>query len=126
MAEEQVELEIDATPEAAWAVVGDFAGVGDFLPGIDSFRMEGDDRIIGMFGLEIRERLVARDEEGRSITYSVVEGVPVESHRATLTVHPADGGCRVVWSFEVAPPEMMPVFADTYAKGLEALRAHLA
>ncbi len=36
--------------------------------------------IIGMFGMEIRERLLARDEESRVISYSVVDGVPIDSH----------------------------------------------
>lgn len=126
MAEQQVETEIAASPEAAWAVVGDFGAVGDFLTGIDSFRLEGDDRVIGMFGLEIRERLVERDDQARSITYSVVEGVPMERHRATISVHPSGDGCRVVWAFDVAPEEMAPIFADTYTKGLAALRDHLS
>ena len=79
MAEGAVDVTVGAAPDTVWEKVGDFGGLADFFPGIDSFRLEGDDRIIGMFGMEIRERLVARDDAGRSITYSVVEGVPVDS-----------------------------------------------
>jgi len=123
---DQVETEIGATPDEVWAMVGDFGAVGDFLPGIESFRLEGDERVIGMFGMEIRERLVERDEEGRSITYSVVDGVPVERHRATISVTPTADGSLVTWSFDVAPDEMAPIFADTYRNALGALRAHFS
>ena len=61
MAAGAVDVTIAATPDEVWAKVGDFAGVGVLFPAIESFRLEGDDRIIGMFGMEIRERLLARD-----------------------------------------------------------------
>ena len=94
MAAGAVDVTIAATPDEVWEKVGDFAGVGDFFPGIESFRLEGDDRIIGMFGMEIRERLLARDEESRVITYSVVDGVPIDSHTATISVEPDGAGPR--------------------------------
>ena len=61
MAAGAVDVTIAATPDEVWAKVGDFGGVGVLFPAIESFRLEGDDRIIGMFGMEIRERLLARD-----------------------------------------------------------------
>ncbi|HWE65848.1 MAG TPA: SRPBCC family protein [Acidimicrobiales bacterium] len=126
MAEGAVDVTVDAAPDAVWAKVGDFAGVADFLPGIDTFRMEGDDRIIGMFGMEIRERLLSRDEATRSITYSVVDGVPVESHTATMKVVAEGDGSKVTWSYNVEPAEMAPIFGDTYQAGLAAIAAAFA
>ncbi|MDA8356437.1 MAG: SRPBCC family protein [Actinomycetota bacterium] len=126
MPEEQVSVEIAAAPADVWAVVGDFGGIGEFLEGIDSFRLEGDDRVIGMFGLEIRERLVSRDDEARTITYSVVDGVPIERHEATIAVSASGDGSLVTWSFDVAPAEMAPVFAETYTKALQSLGARFA
>jgi carbon monoxide dehydrogenase subunit G len=123
MAAGRLEIEIPATPDAVWATVGDFGAAGDFLPGIDAFRLEGDERVIGMFGLEIRERLVERDEAGRSITYSLIDGVPIERHQATISVEAGGDGSVVAWAFEVEPDEMAPLFADTYQKALEALRS---
>jgi mxaD protein len=121
MAAGAVDVSIAATPDEVWAKVGDFAGVGDFFPGIESFRVEGDDRIIGMFGMEIRERLLARDEESRCITYSVVDGVPIESHTATISVEPEGDGSKVIWAYDVSPDEMAPIFGDTYKGALAAL-----
>ena len=94
MAAGAVDVTIAAPPEEVWEKVGDFAGVRVLFPAIESFRMEGDDRIIGMFGMEIRERLLARDEEARVLTYSVVGGVPIESHTATISVEPEGAGPR--------------------------------
>ena len=47
-----------------------------------------------MFGMEIRERLLARDDDSRVITYSVVDGVPIESHTATISVEPDGDGLQ--------------------------------
>jgi len=121
MAQGSVDVTVNATPDAVWEKVGDFAGVGDFFPGIESFRLEGDDRVIGMFGMEIRERLVSRDEATRTISYSVVEGVPLESHLATISVEADGEGSKVTWAYDVTPDEMAPIFGDTYKGALAAV-----
>jgi mxaD protein len=121
MAAGAVDVTIAATPDEVWKKVGDFAGVAEFFPGIESFRLEDDDRIIGMFGMEIRERLLARDEENRVLTYSVVDGVPIETHTATISVEPDGDGSLVIWAYDVTPDEMAPIFGDTYKGALAAL-----
>jgi carbon monoxide dehydrogenase subunit G len=126
MAAGAVDVTVAAAPEAVWKVVGDFGGVADFFPGIESFRLEGDDRIIGMFGMEIRERLLSRDETTRTISYSVVEGVPIDSHKATITVEPDGEGSKVTWAYDVTPDEMAPIFGDTYKAALASLESNLA
>ena len=123
MAEGAVDVTVDAAPDAVWAKVGDFGGLCEFFPGIESFRLEGEDRIIGMFGMEIRERLLSRDEAARTISYSVVGGVPIERHVATITVAPEGDGSKVTWAYDVEPAEMAPVFGDTYKGALAALEA---
>jgi mxaD protein len=125
MAAGAVDVTVAAAPDAAWKIVGDFGGLSEFFPGIESFRLEGDDRIIGMFGMEIRERLVSRDEDARTICYSVVEGVPIETHTATITVEPAGEGAKVTWAYEVTPDEMAPIFGDTYKAALAQLENSL-
>jgi mxaD protein len=121
MASGAVDVSVAAPPDEVWEKVGDFGGVADFFPGIDSFRLEGDERVIGMFGMEIRERLLARDEADRVLTYSVIEGVPVESHTATISVQPEGEGSKVIWAYDVTPDEMAPVFGDTYKAALASL-----
>ena len=126
MAVGAVETKVAASPADVWAVAGKFDGVGELFPGIDSFRMEGDDRIIGMFGLEIREHMISRDDETMTLEYSVIDGVPLESHTARISVT-ADGDASLVtWSYDVEPESMAPIFGQTYTGALEALAAHFA
>ncbi len=72
MAEGAVDVTVSAAPDAVWEKVGDFGGVGDFFPGIDSFRVEGDERVIGMFGMEIRERLLVSSGDDATRTHHVL------------------------------------------------------
>jgi carbon monoxide dehydrogenase subunit G len=121
MAEGAVDVTVGAPPDEVWAKLGDFGGIAEYFPGLESCRLEGDDRVIAMFGMEIRERLVARDDAARTLTYSVVAGVPVDSHRATITVEPDGEGSKVTWSYDVTPDEMAPVFGDTYKSALASV-----
>ncbi|MGZ4714549.1 MAG: SRPBCC family protein [Acidimicrobiia bacterium] len=123
MADASTEIAVDASPDATWAVVGDFHGLGDWMPGIDEAVAEGDDRVLSMMGMTIRERMTARDDAARSISYTIVEGAPVESHLATLTVSSAGDGSKVVWDVTVTPDEMAPVFAGIYEQALVPLKA---
>src|SRR6516162_7438138 len=109
MAEGSVDVTVGAPPDEVWTKVGDFGGLQEYFPGIDTFRLEGDDRIIGMFGMEIRERLLSRDDATRTISYSVIGGVPVESHRATISVEPDGAGSKITWAYAVTPDEMAPI-----------------
>lgn len=126
MAEGSVVAAVGAPVDEVWALVGNFGAVGDFFPGVESFRLEGDDRVIGMLGLEIRERLVERDDASHTLTYTIVDGVPLDAHKAAISVAADGAGSQVTWSFDVEPESMAPIFADTYQKALEALTAHFA
>ena len=121
MAEGAVDVSVGAPPDEVWAKLGDFGGIGEYFPGIESCRLEGDDRVIGLFGMEIRERLMMRDDQKRTLTYSVVAGVPVESHSATITVEPEGDGSKVTWAYAVTPDEMAPVFGDSYQAALTSV-----
>jgi len=121
VAEGAVDVSVGAPPDEVWAKLGDFGGIGEYFPGIESCRLEGDDRVIGLFGMEIRERLMTRDDQKRTLTYSVVAGVPVESHSATITVEPEGDGSKVTWSYAVTPDEMAPVFGDSYQAALTSV-----
>lgn len=126
MAKATAEITIDRAPDDVWDVVGDFGGLASWMPGVESCRLDGDDRIIGMMGMEVRERQLRRDATARVLEYSIIEGVPVESHRATVTVTPQGEGSHVTWDVEATPDEMAGVVAGIYQQSLEALRSHLS
>ena len=126
MAHGAVDVTVPAAPDEVWKTVGDFGGIDKFFPGIESFRIEGDDRVIEMFGMEIRERLISRDDATRTLSYSVVAGVPIESHEATISVEAAGEGSKITWAYAVTPDEMAPVFGDTYKAALASLEGALS
>jgi carbon monoxide dehydrogenase subunit G len=121
----QAAIDIDASADDVWAVIGDFGGIGDWMPGVDSCRVEGDDRILETMGLEITERLVAKDDAGRVLTYSITNGAPVESHQAVITVNPAGSSSHVTWDIDATPDEMTEVMATIYQQSLEALKTRV-
>jgi carbon monoxide dehydrogenase subunit G len=122
MASATAELTMTATPDAVWAVVRDYHGLAGWMPGIEESVAEGDDRVLSMMGMTIRERMVKRDDDAKSLTYSIVDGVPMESHEATITVHPADGGSRVTWDVTATPDEMAGLMQGMYQQALESLK----
>ena len=125
MGQGQAAVDINRSADEVWAVVGDFGGIGKWLPGIESCRVEGDDRILTMPGMQITERLIAKDDQSRALTYSIIAGVPVDNHQGVMTVTPNGGASRVTWAVDTTPDEMVEVMVPAYEQGLEALKAHL-
>jgi carbon monoxide dehydrogenase subunit G len=119
------EITINKPADAVWAVAGDFGGIGDWMPGIESCVVDGDDRILKMMGMEITERLERRDDEAREIIYGIVGGVPVGNHKATITVIPEGDDSLVTWDVEVEPDDMTEMMQGIYQQSLQALKDHL-
>jgi len=125
MGKGSVETVIEASPDEVWALVADYGNLS-WMPGIETSRREGDDRILTMGGMTIVERLVNFDEGARSLSYTITEGIPVQHHLGTVTVHPEGEGSKVVWDFEVEPDEMLPILNDAYTGGLAGLKGQFA
>ncbi|HWD52853.1 MAG TPA: SRPBCC family protein [Acidimicrobiales bacterium] len=125
MAQGQAAIDIDRSADEVWAVIGDFGGIGDWMPGIDSCRVEGEDRILEMMGMVLTERLVSKDDSARVLTYSITEGAPVETHQAVITVTPTGSTSQVAWDVDSTPDEMAEVMATIYQQSLEALKKHV-
>ena len=125
MAHGEAAIDIDRSADEVWAVIGDFGGIGDWMPGIDSCRVEGEDRILEMMGMVITERLVSKDDGGRVLTYSITEGAPVETHQGVITVTPTGTTSHVTWDVDATPDEMTDVMATIYQQSLEALKKHV-
>ena len=125
MAERTAEIDIDGTPEDVWALVGDFGGIAGWMPGMESCRVEGENRILETMGMTITEKLLARDDATKAITYSIVDGVPVESHQATITVTAAGSGSHVSWVVDAAPDDMADLMQGVYQSSLESVKAHV-
>lgn len=125
MAKARAEIDINRPADEVWAVVGDFGGIGGWMPGIESCHVDGDDRVLKMMGMEVIERLERRDDEEREIVYGIVGGVPVINHKATITVTPQGANSHVTWDVDV-DDEMTDMMHQVYQQSLGALKDHLS
>lgn len=126
MADGKAEVTIARSPDDVWALVGRFDGLDEWMPGIESCEMDGDVRKLQTMGMEIHERLQARDDDARTISYSIVQSpMPLEHHLATLTVTPEGDGARLEWAYEVRPDEMAAAFGPVYEGSVKAIKERL-
>ena len=126
MATETARIDIAKPPAEVWALIGEFGGLDTWMAGVDACAVEGDVRTISTMGMTITERLVGRDADARTITYSIFgEGAPVASHEATISVLDAGGASEVTWDVTVEPPEMGAMFRDIYQGALGQLKTTL-
>ena len=124
MGEGRAEITIDRPADDVWAVIGNF-GELTWMPGVETCELDGDDRILGMFGMRIVERQLARDDEERTLTYGIVDGdMKPEVHRATIKVMPAGSGSFVTWDVET-DDNMVEVMQGAYTGALGALKEQL-
>ena len=125
MGEARAEITIERPADEVWAKIGNF-GELTWMPGVDTCELDGDDRILGMFGsMRIVERQFARNNEERTLTYGIVDGdMKPEVHRATIKVNPAGSGSFVTWDVET-DDAMVEVMQGAYVGALEALKVQL-
>ena len=124
MSEARAEITIDRPADDVWAKIGNF-GEMTWMPGVETCELDGDDRILGMFGMRIVERQLARDDEGRTLTYGIVDGdMKPEVHEATITVMPAGSGSFVTWDV-TTDDAMVEVMQGAYTGALTALKEQM-
>lgn len=126
--EYELRIDVDAPADAVWAVVGDPAGVPRWFPKYTECTVEGDVRTLrNADGAVLVERLLERDEAGRSYAYTVTAGPPLASHRASFTVMERPGGSTIVWRtaavFLDASIDAEARLAPAQTDGLERLKA---
>ena len=121
------EIDIDRPADDVWNVVRDFGGLAAWMPGIDSCRVEGDERILEMMGMELTEKLVRLDEGARTLVYGIAKSpMPIEHHEATNAVTPVDDrSSHVTYTVDVAPDSMTEMMSNAYAGALQALKARV-
>lgn len=126
MADGKIEARIERSADDVWALIGNFGGLGEWMPGIDACELDGDVRKLQTMGMEIHERLVSQDDDERTHSYSIVEGpMPIEHHLATISVRPDGDGAILTWEYEVRPDEMAAAFGPVYEGSVEAVKKQL-
>src|SRR5947208_15381022 len=114
MASATNETDIQRPADDVWKVVRDFGGLAAWMPGIDSCRVEGDDRILEMMGMELTESLVRLDDDARTLVYGIAKSpMPIEHHEATIAVtSTGDASSRVSYGVEVRPDSMVEAMSS--------------
>jgi carbon monoxide dehydrogenase subunit G len=118
------EIEIDASADEVWSLVGDLEATPEWIPGIVEARVEGDRRVCRTAdGQEIHERVSASDDD-RTLTYEQSRvPLPIQGSRGTIRVVGNGTGSRVEWEAEFEAPAEVATMVDGYYKQtLESLR----
>ncbi|MDH0744990.1 SRPBCC family protein [Pseudomonas sp. GD03842] len=134
MAKASATVRVPASADKVWQLIGGFDALPDWLPFVSESVAAAGGRIRQLTtqdGARISEQLQRFDEQGRTYSYSIVEGpLPLTDYLATLTVR-ADGAeaAFVEWSSTFTPvgisdAEAEALILDVYNGGLGALKAN--
>ena len=124
MATIRVERTIEAPPESVWDALRDWGAIHERLvPGfVTDARLDGEDRIVTFFnGAEVREVLIACEDEQRRLVWSVVDG-PYSHHNGAAQVFAEGEGSRFVWTADLLPDEAAAPTGEMMEQGIEVLK----
>ncbi|MGE7903555.1 SRPBCC family protein [Peribacillus sp. NPDC094092] len=133
MAHTTISIEIFASPEQVWQLIGGFESLPDWLPYIPSSKVTEGGRVRHLAnpdGDAIVERLEAFNDKERYYTYSIMKApFPVTDYLSTIRVREGmdDKTSLVEWSgcftpVGVSDEEAINLFYGIYKDGLEALQ----
>jgi hypothetical protein len=118
---------LDAPLTDVWGVVGNFHGVANWHPAVESSTREtvGDEefrRLSLVGGGEILEHLV--EKTTHSYTYSIIRSpLPLAHYEAKIEANIAGSGTEITWSSSFTPTaeNAEEIVAGIYEAGLNAL-----
>ena len=120
------EVWIDRSPTDVWEVIGDPTSVTAWFPGMNRVQLFGDKRRIDLAsGLHLEETVVTVRDDLRRFQYRLDGPLPVEHHLASIDViadDEDDSRCVVVYSTDVEPPALVPLFDGAIGEALAELK----
>jgi carbon monoxide dehydrogenase subunit G len=133
MAEFHQRLRLDISPEVAWAVVGNLAGVDTWIPGVTGVKIEGNVRICTFAnGVVQQEEISYYSKERRSYHYSINGGpLPLKSNRGRWAVEADGTGSVVLWDAEIEvsdqeqEEQVTQMLGDAYKHVLQLLHERI-
>ncbi|AQQ40780.1 MULTISPECIES: SRPBCC family protein [Burkholderia] len=136
MVQAHASIEIAASADTVWQLIGGFGSLPDWLSYIPASELSEGGRVRRLAnpaGDAIVERLVAFDEGERSYTYAILEApFPVVNYRSTLRVREnGPNASKVEWSGTFTPhgatdDETIRLFRGIYEDGLAELAKRFA
>lgn len=133
MATASATIDIPASADQVWQLVGGFNTLPDWLPLITESTLSEGGRVRSLKtadGGVVIERLQTFDNAARTYSYSIEQApFPATDYLATLKVEAQGQGARVTWSGRFTPngvseEEVVTLFNGIYQGGLDALRAN--
>lgn len=126
-------VEIAASPNAVWELIGDPGEIGEWVPALAGSSATAEGRACTTAdGFEIRERLLEHSDDDRFYTYSIEDSpFPLRSYVSRLSVHEQGHASRVDWVAEFEPEspelegELEAGFGQLYREALASLRERL-
>ncbi len=130
-------VDVDATPDEVWSLIGPFCAIKEWLPPVGSCSEDGNTpptrTLVTRDGkATFVERQIARDDAKHLYSYAFVTSpLPVSGYKATLFVTPTnDGGSTVTWSgaYTPAPGQekaAMDALNGIYEAGLGTIKAEV-
>jgi carbon monoxide dehydrogenase subunit G len=119
------EIAVAAPADEVWRILGDLRATPEWIPGVVEAEVDGAERLCRTVdGGEIRERITARSDEERSLSYEQTEvPLPISGSRGTLHVAENGAGSLVTWQAEFEAADAVASMVDGYYREtLEALK----
>jgi prepilin-type processing-associated H-X9-DG protein len=122
-------IDIAATPEQVWQVLGDVTSVDRWIPGVTAVSRTDTGRVCTFADGHVQdERILDYSPQTRSYRY-VIDGAPLPARDNTggFAVEDADGHTRVVWesSFVAIDPAMADQLAEMWEPFLPIVLSNL-
>jgi hypothetical protein len=126
-------IDIPASADQVWQLIGGFNTLPDWLPFIPNSELSDGGRVRTLQtadGGVVVERLQVFDNTAKTYSYSIEQApFPATDYLATIKVEALGQGARVTWSGRfnakgVSDEEVVALFSGIYQGGLEALRAN--
>ncbi|MBN6775760.1 SRPBCC family protein [Pseudomonas granadensis] len=133
MATASATIDIPASADQVWQLIGGFNTLPDWLPLITESTLTDGGRVRSLKiadGGVVIERLQTFDNAAMTYSYSIEQApFPATDYLATLKVEAQGQGARVTWSgrftaLGVSDEEVVALFNGIYQGGLDALRAN--
>lgn len=133
MATASATIDIPASADQVWQLIGGFNTLPDWLPLITESTLTDGGRVRSLKtadGGVVIERLQTFDNAAMTYSYSIEQApFPASNYLATLKVDAQEQGARVTWSGRftavgVSDEEVVALFNGIYQGGLDALRAN--
>lgn len=133
MATASATIDIPASADQVWQLIGGFNTLPDWLPFIPNSELSEGGRVRTLQtadGAVVVERLETFDNAGKTYSYSILQApFPATDYLSTIRVEAQGQGAKVTWSGRftakgVSDEEVVALFSGIYQGGLEALRAN--